>query len=200
MGKIISAILLSILGLLMLPLVVSVTQNAAVELTGIRDTGEYLILYGIIGYVLMHLFIYEPKSLYAFGHRLMSEIFKFAGGAAGILANLVPLFLTALLIFLYFNVVVFKIPGINNYMLFFTGFFFAMHIILAARQLNESQSGTGKAVYLVSIQLIYILTLFLVIGVLSLIAKGVSFQHFIGEFLKTAKHLYILVYTYLFRV
>jgi len=155
-------------------------------------------LWGIIGYLVFHLFIAEPYGLYQYGKGLIGDIFKFFAPLVVVAPLVLPIYSILLLILFYFSTFLVKDTDLSVYFLFFASFAFAMHMIFTARDLRQQDSETLKSQYFFSIALIYLVSLLAVALMLHLSFLRFSFVNFIKATLSISDGIYTAIFNQLF--
>ncbi len=190
------SILKFIFGILFLPLVVSFTIGLSKELLILERSIIYFI-WGIISYLIFHLFICKPIIIYQKGQKILEIIFRFFSPLIKIASYLLPIY-TIILFFLYFVLSLFIKDGLfKNYFLSLFSFTLSFHLILTADILRKKED-LLKANYIFGFSLIYILNLLLFSFGLSLVFDRFSFLRFFNGSLQIAKDTFSAILKQLF--
>jgi len=187
------SILKFFLGLLLLPAVVNVTIAFYNQLQSLERL-HVIFFYGIIAYVIMHLFIFTPIGFFQFWQKIFADLFKFSTIMASIIPMIIPLITTLILLLLYLLKPALKVHEIDRYVVFAVGFFFAMHVILIAHQLYGEDNNVIKPNYLFSFSLVYILNIILVAALLGLNFEKFSFLNFLRALGELLEKTYLALY------
>jgi len=187
-----------LLFLLLLPLIFAATTGFMNELFLLDPIQSNCFLWGIIGYLLFHLFIAEPYGLYQYGKGLVGDIFKFFAPLVIVAPLILPIFSILLLVLLYFSSYVIKEIDLSVYFIFFASFTFAMHMIFTARDLRQQDSETLKSQYFFSIALIYLVSLVAVALMMYLCLPRFSFINFMKTTFYVSEGIYKAVFNQLF--
>jgi len=188
-----------VLGIIFIPVVIAVTYAFIKQLEGFSVHLRYGFHVGIIAYLILHLFVFEPKMFYGFGHRLVSEVFQFFAPVVNVAPYVIPIYTLLLIIFYFFAAMIAK-AGIlwNTVYMFFISFTLSMHLIFTSRNLRESDSNVVKPNYIFSMGWIYILNLAMVGVLLDLVMHQFSFPVFFETTVKTSQFLYKMIMKQLF--
>jgi hypothetical protein len=187
-----------LLFVLLLPLIFAMTTGFMNELFLLDPVQSNCFLWGIVGYLVFHLFIAEPYGMYQYGKILIGNIFKFFAPLVVVAPLVVPIFSIFFLILLYFAPYVFKNIDLSVYFLFFASFAFAMHMVFTARDLRQQDAETLKSHYFFSIALVYIVSLATMALMLHLSLSRFSFVHFIQITFHVSEEIYRAVFNQLF--
>ncbi len=198
MGERILVILKFIFAILLLPLVIATVVALQGEI-GRFDAGLHQsILLGTLAYVLMKFFVYDFDAVYKFGQNIVSTCFQFLKPVMNFAPYVIPIY-TILGIVAY--AIVHMMGRMDAYAgMFFAviAFTFAMHIILTAQDLYAKDSIAGKPNYFFSMGLIFVVDVFFMALLMSLVGKGFSFVHFFQELSASSLHIYIAIFKQLF--
>ena len=187
--------ILKILGfLLILPLIIAFFIAFQTQILSLPVNKEAWMLWGAGSYIALNLFVYDFKNIYDCGKSLvekMSPHFKPAG-------YVVPLF-TILLMAVYSIVwLLGRGASWQPYFLFAIAFTFAMHLILTAHEIYQSDNSVLKAHYLLTFGAVLIANLFIISLLLAWMIPEYSLMGFIKSLTSHAFHLYTSVYKALF--
>lgn len=211
------------IGLLLIPIVIAITVSFIENLTGmegVKSKSAEIFLWGVLAYVVLHLFLHKPRYVYTVGHEVMhvfatwlsgGKVKSFSasndgGSVASTKANtfisLSPYFIpthTLIISALYFIIPFFiNIPGINRIYLFLAGFTLALHLVFTAEVLKVRQPDVIRTGYIFSLATIFIINIVIVAFLLSLLLEGASFKSFFNATYAGSKAIYIKVFKQLF--
>ena len=189
-----------VLFILMIPVLVGVSLSVYEQIQTLPGALVGLLTCGVGTYAMIHLFIFQPRALFDFGQKLVGDIFQFFAPLAQVAQSILPFYTILLMISLYVTSSLLKITSAENYFIFFIGFTFAMHMILTAQVLDEGEEDTLRAHYFLCMGCIYIINVFLVTTVFSLLFPQFSFHEFFKGVVTTTNHIYTTVYKQLFAV
>jgi len=211
------------IGLILIPIVIGITMSFFENLTGIegiKSAGSRIFLWGVVSYVVLHLFLHKPRYIYTVGHEL-THVFAtwMTGGGvrsfnvgkeggsvqttkSNFFINLSPYFVpthTLLISLVYFAIpFFFDIPNLKNIYLFAAGFTLSLHLVFTAEVLKVEQPDIVQTGYLFSMVMIYIINLFLVAFLVSILFKGVTFESFFYNAYLKSKSIYATIFKQLF--
>jgi hypothetical protein len=180
--------------LLVLPLIIAFFIAFQTQILSLPVNKEAWMLWGAGSYIALNLFVYDFKNVYDSGKSLvekMSPQFK----PAGYVVPLLTIFLMAV-----YGIVWLLGRGVScqPYFLFAIAFTFAMHLILTAHEIYQSDNSVLKAHYLLTFGAVLIANLFIISLLLAWVIPEYSLVGFIKSLTSHAFHLYTSVYKALF--
>ncbi len=209
-------------GAALIPVVIGVTISLFETLTdmNVGPDGSKIFLWGIVAYVILHLFLYKPTYIYTLGHELIHALSTWLCGGkvvsfrvsqeggqvqttkSNFFISLSPYFVpiyTIIVSLLYFLLpLVIKIPNLKTTYFFSMGFTLALHLVFTADVMKREQPDITKTGYLFSLVLIYVMNIFMVTFLISIFFKGVSFEAFFYNAYLESKTIYIRLFKQLF--
>ncbi len=198
MGSKILSILKFVFFILLLPLAVASTTAFIQEVNHLPQETIAFLLNGIVVYLFVHLFVYEPRPVYQYGQNLVTAIFQFFAPLVKIASFLLPIYTILLLIGAYFANLIFKRNDIEHYLLFLISASFVMHMVFTAQVLRGKDSNIIKPNYLFSVSLIYVINIFIIAMMFDLILKEFSFAEFFSTATAMTAKVYKAVFNQLF--
>lgn len=187
-----------ILAFVLIPLTVIVTMSFIKSLSGLTPAHEHSFWLGVLIYIIVHAFVFEPQRIYHFGQKLGSSIFKFYPPLADMGSRIFPIYpLLSLIVFCFVHVF-YKKNGYELYFMFLTGFTLTLHIALTAKELREENRNALNPNYLLFIQLIYIFILLLMSMLFTFIVPKFSFASFFYSAVELIKDAYTTIFRQLF--
>lgn len=187
-----------ILGICLLPFVYSASVSFIKELQTVGRVSQGFFWAGIISFLIIHLFIWEPVVIYRQGYRLLEIVFSFFAPLVRFAPYVVPIY-TILIFLVYFLLsLIFKSKGFFNSFLLLFGFSFILHLVFSAKSVKSKQGDFLKANYLFGFSFIYIFNLLLVAFCLGVIFKNFTFIGFFNNSLQEAKGIFFSVFRQLF--
>ena len=133
---------------------------------------------GIITFVVIYLFFWEPAKVYLKGQKILTVLFKFFAPLVKFAPYVLPIY-TIIIFALYPLAHMFsKDPLVTEYFIFFAGLTLALHLVMTAKTLRSKPGDFLKANYIFGFSLVYILNLLLVAICFQLILDKFSFYHF----------------------
>ncbi len=161
------------------------------------DLRQCFIL-GILVYLLVHVFIYEPQPIYQYGQNMVTAIFQFFSPLVKVAPLVLPIFSIFFIIALYVGTLVFKSAQLGQGLIFLVGFTLTMHMVMTAKILRNKDSNTIKPNYFFSMSLIYSFNIFILALLFDLALKDFSFYHFFTSATQATGAIYGAVFHQLF--
>ncbi|OGX08502.1 MAG: hypothetical protein A2Z88_11185 [Omnitrophica WOR_2 bacterium GWA2_47_8] len=186
--------------LLIVPILIATTVSFSRQLNGQEILWRNFFTGGMVTYVVIHLFFFQPRWLYDVGQKSSANLFRFSAPLAMFMEQAFPVYTFLLLVILKL-VQVFRWGWFSQEILiFFIGFSLAMHVIHTAQTLNEGEFMAANPQYLLTMSLIFIFNIFLVSFLFYLIFPTFSFPDFARSAANLTRLLYSLVFKQLFSV
>lgn len=187
-----------ILALILLPLVYSSVVSFINEFTQI-DKGLQQVFYnGIISFLAVYLFIWEPAVIYNQGHKLLEVMFSFFKPMVNVAPFLLPIY--TILVFIIYGLLALGIKPawLIEYLLFLAGFSSILHLTFAAKTIRTKKGDFLKSNYIFGFSFIFILNLVLLALGFSLIFKEFSFVNFCNISFNIFRDIFLAVFKQLF--
>lgn len=187
-----------ILGVCLLPFVYSATVAFLNELSILEKTINHYFLGGIIGFLIIYLFIYEPTIIYNKGQKILEPIFRFFTPLVKVAPYLLPIY-TIILFFIYSICSLFNrsFSSVKYFVLLF-GFSIGLHLVFSAKSLRSRQSDFLKANYIFGFSFIYIVNLVILSFGFSLIFNSFSFVNFCNNSFQIGRNIFAGIFKQLF--
>ncbi len=167
-----------VLGLSFLTFVYSSTLAFIAEFKNIELKFQKPFWDGLIAFVLVYFFVWEPVKLYQKGQKILEAIFRFMAPLVKVAPYVLPIY-TILLFCLYplFNLL---LPNDQTlvYFMFLFGFSIALHLVFGAKSLRTKQGDFLKANYTFGFTLVYMINIVLLGLLLNLVFEKFSFVNF----------------------
>lgn len=187
--------ILKILGfLLVLPLIIASFIAFQTQILSLPVNKEAWVLWGAGSYVALNLFVFDFKNVYDFGKTLVEKMLTFFKPAGYV----VPIYSILLIIIFVIALLLGRGAVLEPYFLFAIAFTLAMHLILTAQEIYESDSSILKAHYLLTFGAVLIAGLFIISLLLACVIPEYSFVGFIKSLASQTFHLYKFIYKALF--
>jgi len=209
-----------IVGVIAIPLAVGVTiafYHNILLINELAKSFNYFV-YGIVGYVILHLLFYRPTYLYVLGHEAVHaglswvmggkiKSFKVSGDGGQVatdksntLVELGPYFVPiyAIIITVIYFVLVSSYNINGAVFVFLIGFALALHIISTIEILKVRQPDIVKSGYVFSIIMVYVLNIVVISSVFSLVFPSFGLKRFFVETWAVSKHIYVAAVRQLF--
>lgn len=152
---------------------------------------DEFFLWGASGFLLVFLFLYQFWGVFEFGQGIISGLFKFAVPVDQVLVKLLSFYLIFVLVLFFF---VHSILGVNTQdhsFMFFSGFCFAMHILLVAQQMQDAEKTPIKPTYLFWMSIVVLFNICLIILSFDFILEQSSFVDTFKAVVKMSKGIYL---------
>ncbi len=180
-----------LLAILLVPIVFAGIVCFKYNLVSYQSNYNEFFLWGASGFLLIFLFAYQFWGVFEFGQGIISGIFKFAVPVDRILVKLLPFYLIFVLGLFFF---VRSILGVNTQdhsFMFFSGFFFAMHMLLIAQQMQDEEKTPIKPSYLFWMSIIVVVNICIVTLSLDFILEQSSFLKVCKSVMTMSKGIYV---------
>ncbi len=187
-----------ILGLCLLPFVYSTTVSFLKEFRLIDSGLQGNFLWGIVTFLLIYLFAWEPAIIYTRGHKLLEWIFNFFKPLVKVAPYVFPIY--ALLLFILYQLLALFIraPWLLEYAVFLFGFTLALHLVFSAKSVRGKKGDFLKANYIFGFSLVYIINLGLFALFFSAIFEKFSFVGFCNSSYQISAEIIGTVFRQLF--
>jgi len=187
-----------ILAMILLPLVYSSLVSFINEFTQI-DQGLRQIFYnGIISFLAIYLFVWEPAVIYHQGHKLVEIMFSFFKPMVNVAPFLLPIY--TILFFMIYGLLALAVKSdwLIEYTIFLIGFSSVLHLVFSAKTIRAKKGDFLKANYIFGFSFIFILNLALLALGFSLIFKEFSFVNFCNLSFTMFRNIFLAVFKQLF--
>jgi hypothetical protein len=153
---------------------------------------------GVITFVVIYLFFWEPAKVYLKGQKILTVIFKFFAPLVKFAPYVLPVY--TILIFALYPLVhhFYKHPLILEYFIFFGGLSLAMHLVMTAKSLKSKPGDFLKANYIFGFSLVFILNLLLIAICFQLLLDKFSFFNFYQGAYNESLRIYHAVFRQIF--
>jgi len=187
-----------LLAVLILPFVYSSVVSFLNEFSQIDKVYQQIFLNGVITFLAIYLFIWEPTLIYNRGHKLLEIMFSFFKPMVNVAPFLLPIY--TILFFILYGLLSLGIKDsrLLEYALFLIGFSSILHLVFAAKTIRSKKGDFLKANYIFGFSFIFILNVSLLAFGLSLIFSNFSFVNFCKISFTTAKNIFYVVFKQLF--
>ena len=187
-----------ILAIIILPLVYSSVLAFINEFIQI-DKGLQQIFYnGIISFLVIYLFIWEPVVIYNKGHKLLEIMFSPFKPMVNVAPFLLPIY--TILFFIVYGLLALGVKSdwLIEYTLFLIGFSSILHLTFSAKAIRSKKGDFLKANYIFGFSFIFILNLALLALGFSFIFKEFSFINFCNVSFTIFRDIFLVVFKQLF--
>ncbi len=212
----------TITGVLLIPVAIATARAFYLQISNIGSTfsNSLLILErGVLAYVLFHVLIMRPVSIYVFAHEFVHVIATWLSGGrvesfnigesggsvvtskTNLFIELSPYFVPIYTLLLGPIFLVLKAIGtdvvirnLGSIFLFLVGFTLAFHFVMTTEVLKVKQPDIARSGIIFSIVVIFICNLVITMGVFCPFFKSLSFVAFIKSTASYSAELYVLIY------
>ncbi|MFA4933534.1 MAG: hypothetical protein WC574_03780 [Candidatus Omnitrophota bacterium] len=187
-----------ILAVLILPFVYSSAASFFNEFSQIDAGLQKIFWNGVVTFLLIYLFIWEPVVIYNKGHKLLEVVFSFFKPMINVAPFLLPIY--TILFFVIYGVLSLGICAgwLLEYTLFLIGFSTILHLTFSAKTIRAKKGDFLKANYIFGFSFIFILNIALLAFGLSLIFNEYSFVNFCNTSFNIARNIFYAVFKQLF--
>ncbi|MCX7926742.1 MAG: hypothetical protein N2606_01170 [Candidatus Omnitrophica bacterium] len=187
-----------ILGLCFLALVYTGSFGFLKELKNADPRLQRDFWAGVITFVLIYLFLYEPMPVYQKGQKILAFLFKFFAPLVKFAPYVLPIYTILACAFYPLVSLFWKEPAVLEYFIYFTGLSLAFHLIMTARTLKNRQDDFLKANYIFGFTLVYVLNLILVALLFQLLLDRFSFYRFWVSAFEESQRIWQAVFRQIF--
>ncbi len=187
-----------ILGVCLLPFVYSATVSFLRQFSLVDNVSQVYFWSGIITFVLIYFFVFEPAIVYQKGHRLLEIIFSFFAPLVKVAPYVLPIYTLVIFVLYLLLSLFFKSREFFYFFLFMFGLSLALHLIFSAKSVRSKQGDFLKANYIFGFSFVYITNLIIVALCLNLVFKEFSFVNFFNNSFQAANNIFHAVFRQLF--
>lgn len=188
-----------VIGILLLPFVYGTTLNFVKELFKLPKDIVSAFIFGGLIFLIIYLFILEPRAIYKKGQVIVELIFKFFSPLMKVASYVVPIYTIIFLVLFWMLQAALKI-NLTKEAIFLVGFSFCFHIVLTAKILRGKEQDVLKANYIFGFSLVYILNLIMLALFFNFIFTDFSFVEFSNQSYSDAQKVYYLILQQIFGV
>ena len=187
-----------ILAIILLPLVYSSVASFINEFIQINKGLQQIFCNGIISFLAIYLFIWEPTVIYNKGHKLLEIMFSFFKPMVNVAPFLLPIY--TILFFILYGLLALGVKAgwLIEYTLFLIGFSSILHLVFSAKTIHSKKGDFLKANYIFGFSFIFILNVALLALGFSFIFKEFSFINFCNISFTIFRNIFLAVFKQLF--
>ncbi|MFH0738794.1 MAG: hypothetical protein V2A59_02930 [Candidatus Omnitrophota bacterium] len=179
-----------ILGICLLPFVYSATR-AFLNESSVLDKATSLYFYsGLVSFLVVYLFIYEPVIIYARGQKILEAIFRFFTPLVKVAPYLLPIYTILLLVLYPFYANFDKSANTLRIFMLLIGFSIALHLVFSAKSLRSKQGDFLKSNYIFGFSFVYIINIAILALGFSLFFAKFSFVNFCNQTFQIAQSIF----------
>ena len=187
-----------LLGIALLPLVYAQTVAFLEQFWRIDPRFQEIFWEGIITFLVVYLFIWEPAGIYRKGHHLLELFFGFLKPMVKVAPFLLPMY-TIILTLLYLALSLkYKSESLLNYFVFLFGFSWLLHLVFSAKTVRGKEGDFVKGNYVFMFSFIYIVNISLLAILFNLLFVEFSLVGFFNNSLQITKQIFSSTFTQLF--
>jgi hypothetical protein len=199
-GRRLFAVVKFILGLFLLIFVYAFTVSFLNEFSKISEASQEYFLAGIISFIAVYLFIYEPANIYRKGQRIIEIIFRFFAPLVRVAPYLLPVYALVLFV-LYLLISLFvKSADIFGFFLFLLGASLILHLVFGAKSLRTKKEDFLKANYLFGFSFVYVLNIIITAIIFNILFDKFSFVTFSNQSFQLIGKIFTRMFSQLFVV
>ena len=187
-----------LLGICLLPFVYSTTVAFLDVMARVDKPLTDYFWWGVISFLIIYLFIFEPTGIYNKGQKLLEIVFRFFAPLVKVAPYVLPIY-TIILVLIYSAYA--AISGESTalkYFVFFFGFTICLHLVFGAKSLRSRKDDFLKGNYIFGFGLVYIINVFILALGFSILFSKFSAINFCQGSLQAAKNIFNAVFTQLF--
>ena len=190
MNKAIASFFKFFLAVLLMPVAWASASQFHKHIVGFPKPYAEFFYWGMFGFVVLYIFFYQFWGPFELGQKITGGIFQFTTPANRFIANIIPFYLTVILLLYYVVLDFLEIKTFNHYFMFFSGFAFTMHILLVAQDLQDAEKAFIKPTYLMSIMFIVTLMICVTVLLYDFVLQEFTFPEFIKLVVNEAWDIY----------
>lgn len=190
MGEAILSIIKLLLAVAFSPILWVMVTNALEYLKTYSKEDQGAVFLGTVVFLLIFLFFNRLHIIYDIGQKIIGNIFKFLAPLDRFITNLFPFYFFVILLASFIFSKFLKLGQFNSQFMFLLSFFFTMHFLNLAVELQEQEQGLVKPNYLLVLCLTMILEILLVVLLFDFVFARSAFNDFIGSVFNDSQNLY----------
>lgn len=218
----IKRVLKIIFAILLIPVAISATLALYNSLAGIRyfSKNQAYFLAGAVTYLVVHVLLYKPITLYVFGHELQHAIATWLCGGKvkgfsvskkggnvtvtksntfiALAPYILPIYTILVVLVYVISSWFFDMSLYVGYFIFLIGATLVFHIVLTIDVMRKEQSDIIKSGFIFSLVIIYLANIIAAAFILSLVFDDISISAYFGSLYDMARSIYIGVFNQLF--
>ncbi len=187
------SVLKLMLGLSFLTFVYSSTKAFVIEFRNVPVKFQDPLWEGIVAFVIVFFFVWEPVKFYQRGQKILEFVFKFTAPLVKVAPYVLPVY--TILLFCLYPLANFFFPYDETlaYFMFMFGFTIALHLVFGAKSLRTKQSDFLKANYIFGFTLVFIIDVVLFGLCMNLLFEQFSFVNFMNTAFKVSHEIILAV-------
>ena len=186
------------LGICLLPFAYSSTLAFFAQFNAIEASLQGCFWAGVITFLIIYHFAWEPLPVYTKGHHLLELIFNFFKPLVKVAPFLLPVYTIVLFILFGIASAFTRESWLFRAGMFSFGLSIVLHLVFSSKSMRGKKGDFLKGNYIFGFSLIYILNLFILAFGLSLIFNTFSFVDFSNATYSVARDIFYAVFKQLF--
>ncbi|MFH1397799.1 MAG: hypothetical protein ABIH27_04535 [Candidatus Omnitrophota bacterium] len=187
-----------ILGLCLLIYVYSSTKAFLIEFETVDAVWRKYFWDGVIGFLIVYLFVFEPAKIYAKGHKMLEVVFRFFAPLVKVAPYVIPIYAIIIAILYSLAIVMGSSVKVINSLVFLFGFSLGLHLVFSAKTLRGKKGDFLKGNYIFGFSLVFIINISIAAFCLNLIFPKYSFVNFCNNTYLMAQSIFYVVFKQLF--
>lgn len=187
-----------IVGICLLPFIYSVSVSFLSEFNAVEKLYQDYFWAGVLSFIIIYLFIYEPAIIYNKGQKLLGIVFNFFKPLVRVAPYLLPIY--TIIIFILYLILSFALKSKESvgYFIFLLSFSLTLHLVFSAKSVRSKQGDFLKANYIFGFSFVYIIDLLLLSFCLNIMFKEFSFVNFFNNSFQIGKNIIYAIFKQLF--
>lgn len=187
-----------ILGICLLPFVYSATRAFLNEGLTLDKALASWFFAGIIAFLILHHFVYEPAAVYARGQKILEALFRFFAPLVKVAPYLLPIYTILILLLFPLYALFDKSQAALKVFMLLSGFSISLHLVFSAKSLRSKQGDFLKSNYIFGFSFIYIINIAIIALGFSLFYPRYSFVNFCNQAFTLASGIFTAAFRQLF--
>ena len=186
------------IGICLLPALYAATLCFSGELAKLEGAAVRPFVWGIISFLVMYLFVWEPVIIFKKGQRVLEVIFRFFAPLVKVASFVLPIYPILISAGYFIGLQFFGMKEFIPLFIFGIGFSLALHLVFCAKTLRAKSGDKLKSNYIFGFGCIYILDALLLSLFFNLAFEHFSFLNFFNGSYQLSKGIYLAVFRQLF--
>ena len=192
------AIIKFILGVCLLPFVYACSVSFINEINLIHASLQRYFWSGLVSFLIIYLFVWEPQMIYATGQRLVEIVFSFFRPLVRAAPYLLPIYTIVLFISYVILSSMVKSMYLTACFIFLFGSSIGLHLVFSAKSIRSKQGDFLRANYIFGFSWIYIINLTVAAVLMSFVFKKFSLVDFFSNSFRIAENIFCMIFKQFF--
>jgi len=189
-----------VLGICLLPFVYSCTVAFLGQIALVDSSLQDYFWSGVIVFLLLYLFVWEPAWIYERGHKLLEFVFSFFQPFVKVAPYLLPIYTIVIFVIYLILAAFIKELWLINYTMFLLGFSIILHLVFSSKAVRSKKGDILKSNYIFGFSFIYIINLGALALFFNVMFKGFSFVSFCNNTNSIASGIFQAIFLQFFVV